>query len=83
MSQCNKSTDGVLHLGIGGVPVDFGILEIVKNLIVADFLDNFTYYENIGTRTVPVYTSGRLLRELGNPLCGESPGSYDGAFRDE
>ncbi len=52
------------------------------DLIVGDFLDNFTYYENIGTRTVPVYTSGRLLRDstgarLHGELCIITPAAVD------
>ena len=31
------------------------------DFIVTDFIGHFTYFENIGTRTAPVYTSGRLL----------------------
>ena len=52
------------------------------DLIVGDFLDNFTYYENIGTRTAPVYTSGRLLRDstgarLHGELCIITPAAVD------
>ena len=42
------------------------------DLISGDFLDNLTYFENVGTRTLPVYTSGRLLRASdGNRLHGD------------
>ncbi len=52
------------------------------DLVVGDFLDNFTYYENIGTRTAPVYTSGRLLRDstgarLHGELCIITPAAVD------
>ena len=52
------------------------------DLIVGDFLDNFTYYENVGTRTAPVYTSGRLLRDptgarLHGELCIITPAAVD------
>lgn len=33
------------------------------DLIVGDFIDNFTYFENIGTRQNPVWTKGRTLRD--------------------
>jgi hypothetical protein len=32
------------------------------DLICGEFLDSFTYFENIGSRTDPVYTSGRQLK---------------------
>ena len=38
MSQRNKRGNGILHLGIGRVPVYFGVVEIVKNLVVTHFL---------------------------------------------
>jgi hypothetical protein len=39
------------------------------DLICGEFLDGFTYYENIGTRTEPKYAPGRrLLDEEGNPV---------------
>ena len=44
------------------------------DLILFDFMNDVTYFENIGTRTKPVYTSGRLLHDadgrlLGGELC--------------
>ncbi len=33
------------------------------DVIMCDFNDAFFYFENIGTRTRPVYTAGRFLRE--------------------
>jgi len=39
------------------------------DLICGEFLDGFTYFENIGTRTEPVYATGRrLTTEDGSPL---------------
>ena len=40
----------------------------VLDLICGEFLDGFTYYENIGTRTQPKYAAGRRLRFDGQPL---------------
>ena len=52
------------------------------DLITGDFRDNWLYFENIGTRTMPVYTSGRLLRgsdgaRLRADLCITRPFAYD------
>jgi hypothetical protein len=39
------------------------------DLICGEFLDGFTWFENIGTRTEPKYASGRRLKTLdGQPL---------------
>ncbi|MEZ5948482.1 MAG: VCBS repeat-containing protein [Planctomycetaceae bacterium] len=39
------------------------------DLLCGEFLDGFTYFENIGTRTAPQYAPGkRLLAETGQPL---------------
>jgi glycerophosphoryl diester phosphodiesterase len=39
------------------------------DLICGEFLDGFTYFENAGTRTNPVYGSGRRLKlQSGEPL---------------
>lgn len=39
------------------------------DFILSDFPGNYTFFENIGTRTKPVYTSGRLLHDsTGRPL---------------
>lgn len=38
------------------------------DLICGDFLDTFTWFENIGTRTAPQYATGRLLPSHGQPL---------------
>lgn len=39
------------------------------DLICGEFLDGFTYFENRGTRTAPVYAAGRRLRlPMGAPL---------------
>lgn len=32
------------------------------DIILVDFKDTMTYFENVGTRTQPVYTAGRFLR---------------------
>lgn len=32
------------------------------DLILFDFMDTVTYFENVGTRTAPLYTAGRFLR---------------------
>ena len=52
------------------------------DIISGDFRDNWTYFENIGTRTAPVYTSGRLLRgsdgqRLRADLCITRPCACD------
>ena len=52
------------------------------DIISGDFRDNWLYFENIGTRTAPVYTSGRLLRgsdgqRLRADLCITRPFAYD------
>ncbi|MFO0846694.1 MAG: VCBS repeat-containing protein [Gemmataceae bacterium] len=33
------------------------------DLICGEFLDGFTYFENVGTRTKPVYAAGKRLRD--------------------
>jgi hypothetical protein len=39
------------------------------DLICGEFLDGFTYFENIGTRTKPVYAAGKkILTPSGKPL---------------
>ena len=40
----------------------------VLDLICGDFLDGFTYFENIGTRQAPRYAAGRVLMSGGQPL---------------
>lgn len=51
------------------------------DLICGEFLDGFTYYENIGTRSQPKYASGRRLTNAGKPiamdLCMITPVAYD------
>jgi len=39
------------------------------DLICGEFLDGFTYFENIGTRTAPRYARGRRLQAAGQPLA--------------
>jgi hypothetical protein len=38
------------------------------DLICGEFVDGFTFFENIGTRTEPRYAAGRRLRHEGEPL---------------
>jgi predicted neuraminidase len=38
------------------------------DLLCGEFLDGFTYFENIGRRTEPVYAIGRKLGHSGQPL---------------
>ncbi|MGH7127964.1 MAG: VCBS repeat-containing protein, partial [Planctomycetaceae bacterium] len=38
------------------------------DLLCGEFLDRFTYFENVGTRTEPRYASGRRLEHDGRPL---------------
>lgn len=38
------------------------------DLICGEFLDSFTYFENIGTRTKPCYTTGRKLKYDGKVI---------------
>lgn len=51
------------------------------DLICGEFLDGFTYFENIGTRTAPKYAAGRKLMVAGEPLrmdlCMITPVSFD------
>ena len=51
------------------------------DLICGSFHDNFTYYENIGTRTTPRYAAGRMLTLGQEPitmdLCMITPTAVD------
>ena len=51
------------------------------DLICGEFRDSFTYYENTGTRTKPVYAAGRQLTSAGLPLvmdlCMITPTAVD------
>lgn len=51
------------------------------DLICGEFRDSFTYYENTGTRTKPVYAAGRALMHAGVPLvmdlCMITPTAVD------
>lgn len=51
------------------------------DLLCGEFRDGFTYFENIGTRTSPVYAAGRELRSAGIPikmdLCMITPTAVD------
>ncbi|MEY4090385.1 MAG: hypothetical protein RJB55_2656, partial [Verrucomicrobiota bacterium] len=51
------------------------------DLICGEFRDGFTYYENEGTRTKPVYATGRPLASAGVPvrmdLCMITPTAVD------
>ena len=38
------------------------------DLICGEFVDSFTWFENIGTRTHPKYAAGRPLTHMGEPL---------------
>ncbi|MBX3449040.1 MAG: VCBS repeat-containing protein [Planctomycetaceae bacterium] len=38
------------------------------DLLCGEFLDSFTYFENIGSRTAPRYAAGRKLMSQGQPL---------------
>lgn len=38
VSQCHEGCDGVLHLGVGRIPVDFCVVEVVEDLVIAHFL---------------------------------------------
>ncbi|MFO0944458.1 MAG: VCBS repeat-containing protein [Planctomycetota bacterium] len=39
------------------------------DLLCGEFLDKFTYFENTGSRTKPVYAAGRFLESDGKPLA--------------
>lgn len=66
----------------GGAPVDvygtpspcFGDFRGVGklDLICGEFIDGFTYYENIGTRTNPRYAPGRPLTCAGRRITADS-----------
>jgi len=51
------------------------------DLICGEFRDGFTFYENTGTRTKPVYAAGRALLSAGVPvkmdLCMITPTAVD------
>jgi hypothetical protein len=51
------------------------------DLLCGEFRDSFTYYENTGTRTKPVYATGRQLTTAGQPLvmdlCMITPTAVD------
>ncbi len=51
------------------------------DLLCGDFRDSFTYYENTGSRTKPVYAAGRKLTASGQPLlmdlCMITPTAVD------
>jgi hypothetical protein len=51
------------------------------DLLCGEFRDSFTYYENIGSRTKPVYAAGRSLMHAGVPLvmdlCMITPTAVD------
>jgi len=51
------------------------------DLICGEFRDSFTYYENTGTRTHPVFAAGRALTSAGAPLvmdlCMITPTTVD------
>ena len=68
------------RLEAGGKPVDtFGMPSPCLadldgdgdlDLLCGEFLDGFTYFENVGTRKVPKYAPGRrLLDEAGRPVA--------------
>jgi hypothetical protein len=67
-----------VQLTAGGSPIDvygrpspcFGDFRGTGklDLICGEFIDGFTYYENIGTRTAPRYAAGRKLALGGVPL---------------
>lgn len=40
----------------------------LPDLILGDFLDQFTFFENTGTRTAPVFAQGRHLKYLGETI---------------
>lgn len=78
-------------LEAGGVPVEvFGMPSPSfadfdgdgdLDLMCGEFLDGFTYFENTGSRTAPVFAAGRRLTNAGRPiamdLCMITPVAYD------
>jgi len=51
------------------------------DLVCGDFIDTLTYFENVGSRTMPRYAAGRLLAHGGQPLrmdlCMITPTAID------
>lgn len=51
------------------------------DLLCGDFVETFTYFENIGTKTQPEYAAGRKLMLDGKPLtvhlCMHTPTAFD------
>ena len=80
-----------VQLSAGGQPIDvygrpspcFGDFRGTGrlDLICGEFLDGFTFFENTGTRSEPVYAAGRRLMSGGKPLamdlCRISPTACD------
>lgn len=77
-SNANPSYAPPVQVEAGGGPVDvFGMPSPCfadfrrtgkLDLICGDFLDGFTYFENVGTRAHPRYAPGRRLLAGGKPL---------------
>ena len=44
------------------------------DLLCGEFLDGFTYFENIGTRKEPKYAAGRRLKDADGAAAGDGPG---------
>lgn len=52
------------------------------DILCGEFVDGFTYFENVGTRTAPVYASGRSVRnragrDLRMELAMMTPSAFD------
>jgi hypothetical protein len=43
------------------------------DLLCGDFVDTFTYFQNVGTRSEPCFESGRVLKSGSEPLQPDSP----------
>ena len=79
LAEIAMTMDNVLKLYFGesNLPTP----DFIKRAADKELRDGFTYYENTGTRTKPVYAAGRPLTSAGVPvrmdLCMITPTAVD------